>query len=133
MDFKKTVLSHTVFLFLGFYFDIIPFSFYLYRFLLRGFPGSLAGKESTCNAGDPGLKILGWEDPLEKGTATCSSILAWRITWTCIVHVVVKSWTRLSDFHFDFMFLLSFLSLFVLNVFCKHFKNRIKGIFNRCM
>ena len=26
--------------------------------------------------------ILGQEDPLEEGTATHSSILAWRITWT---------------------------------------------------
>ena len=26
--------------------------------------------------------FLGWEDPLEKGMATYSSILAWRITWT---------------------------------------------------
>ena len=25
---------------------------------------------------------LGWEDPLEKGTATHSSVLAWRIPWT---------------------------------------------------
>ena len=25
---------------------------------------------------------LGWKDPLEKGTATHSSILAWRIPWT---------------------------------------------------
>ena len=25
---------------------------------------------------------LGWEDPLEEETATCSSILAWRIPWT---------------------------------------------------
>jgi len=25
---------------------------------------------------------LGWEDPLEKGTATHSNILAWRIPWT---------------------------------------------------
>ena len=87
----------------------------------KGFPGSLAGKESTCYAGDPSLipgsgrsagegkgyplqyswaslvaqlvknlptmwetwvRSLGWEDPLEKGTATHSSILAWRIPWT---------------------------------------------------
>ena len=34
-----------------------------------GFPGGSAGKESACNAGDLGL-IPGWEDPLEKGTAT---------------------------------------------------------------
>ena len=42
-----------------------------------GFLGGSAGKESTCNAGD-----LGWEDPLEKGKTTHSSILAWRIPWT---------------------------------------------------
>ena len=28
------------------------------------------------------VQLLGWEDPLEKGTATHSSILAWRIPWT---------------------------------------------------
>ena len=28
------------------------------------------------------VRPLGWEDPLEKGTATHSSILAWRIPWT---------------------------------------------------
>ena len=37
-----------------------------------------AGKESACNAGNLGLS-LGREDPLEKGKATHSSILAWRI------------------------------------------------------
>ena len=25
---------------------------------------------------------LCWEDPLEKGTATHSSVLAWRVPWT---------------------------------------------------
>ena len=40
-----------------------------------------AGKESTCNAGNLGL-IPELEDPLEKGMATHSSILAWRIPWT---------------------------------------------------
>ena len=28
------------------------------------------------------VRSLGWEDPLEKGKATHSSILAWRIPWT---------------------------------------------------
>ena len=28
------------------------------------------------------VRFLGWEDPLEKGMATHSSILAWRISWT---------------------------------------------------
>ena len=48
---------------------------------------------------------LGWEDPLEKGTVTYSSILAWRIPGTIqstglqrVGHK--KSRTRLSDFHF---------------------------------
>ena len=86
-----------------------------------GFPHSSAGKESACNAGDPGLipglqrstgegisyplqyswaslvaqlgknlpamretwiQSLGWEDPLENGKATHTSLLAWRIPWT---------------------------------------------------
>ena len=83
-----------------------------------GFLHSSVGKESACNAGDPGsiprlgrstgegigyplqnswaslvaqlvknlpamqetcIQSLGWGDPLEKGMATHSSILAWRI------------------------------------------------------
>ena len=28
------------------------------------------------------VQSLGWEDPLEKGMATHSSMLAWRIPWT---------------------------------------------------
>ena len=81
----------------------------------------LSGKESACNAGNPGsipgsgrspgegigyplqyswasllaqmvtnppatqetwVWSLGWEDPLEEGTTTHSSILAWKIPWT---------------------------------------------------
>ena len=41
---------------------------------------------------------LGWEDPLEKGKATHSSIL--ENSMDCVVHGVAKSRTRLSDFHF---------------------------------
>ena len=41
---------------------------------------------------------LDWEDPLEEGIATHSSILAWRIPmdrggWRATVHGVAKSWT----------------------------------------
>ena len=43
-----------------------------------GFPGSSAGKESTCNVGDLGL-IPGLGRSLEKEKATHFSILAWRI------------------------------------------------------
>ena len=41
----------------------------------------LSRKDPPANAGDMGL-ILGGEDPLEKGMATHSSILAWKIPWT---------------------------------------------------
>ena len=41
---------------------------------------------------------LGWEDPLEKGKATHSGVLAWRIPWT-VYHGVSKSRAQLSDFH----------------------------------
>ena len=37
---------------------------------------------------------LGWEDPLEKGKATHSSILAWRIPWTVQSVGVAKSRTE---------------------------------------
>ena len=43
------------------------------------------------------VQFLGWEDLLEKGRATHSSIWAWRILWTP-VHGVVKSQTWLSNF-----------------------------------
>ena len=46
-------------------------------FFFFGFPG---GSESACNVGDLG-SVPGLKDPLEKGMATHSSILAWRITW----------------------------------------------------
>ena len=88
------------------------------KYILKDLPGGSAGKESTCNAGDPSsipgsgrssgegigypfqyswaslvvhrvknllamwetwVCSLGWEDPLEMGMATLSSILAWRI------------------------------------------------------
>jgi len=44
------------------------------------------------------VQFLGWEDPLEEGMATHSSILAWRIpmergAWQSIVHRVAKSQT----------------------------------------
>ena len=67
--------------------------------LWKRFPGSLAVKESTCNAGDTGLIS---EDPLEKEMATCSSVLAWEIPWTEELGGPQsmgsqKSRTRLSD------------------------------------
>ena len=62
---------------------------------------ALVVKNLPANAGDKrdaGL-ISGWEDPLEEGVTTHSSILAWRIhpmdrgAWRTIVHRVAKRWT----------------------------------------
>ena len=71
------------------------------RLSLWGFPGGSDGKESACNMEDLGL-IPGWEDPLEEGMATHSSILAWRIpkdrgAWWATVHGVTKNQTQLSN------------------------------------
>ena len=50
------------------------------------------------------VQSLGREDPLEKGTAIYSSILAWRIPWTeesggLQSLGLQRSQTQLSDFH----------------------------------
>ena len=49
--------------------------------ILYGLPWWLSSEEFTCNTVMQGTRIhsLGWGDPLEEGTATCSSVLAWRI------------------------------------------------------
>ena len=64
----------------------------------RGFPCSSAGKGSPAMQ-ETWVQSLGWEDPLEKGKATHSSILAWRIPWTT-AHGATKSQTQLSNFYF---------------------------------
>ena len=48
------------------------------------------------------VQSLDWEDPLQEGVATQSSILAWRIlmdkgAWQATVHGVAKSWRQLSN------------------------------------
>ena len=46
-----------------------------------GFPGGSDGKESAAMQ-ETQVRSLGWEDLLEKGMATHSGILAWRILRT---------------------------------------------------
>ena len=45
-----------------------------------GFPNSLVGKESACNAGDPG-SVPGLGRSPGESMATHSSTLAWKIPW----------------------------------------------------
>ena len=74
---------------------------------VKGFPGGSDGKESP-SVQETLVQFLSWEDPLEKGIATHSSILAWRILWTeepvrlqlDTVCGVTKSQTCLSDLLF---------------------------------
>ena len=47
----------------------------------QGVPGGSDGKESPAMQ-ETQVRFLGWEDPLEKGMATHSNILAWEIPWT---------------------------------------------------
>ena len=49
------------------------------------------------------IQSLGWEEPLEKGKATHSSILAWRIPWTMQSlrsQRVGHNWMTFTSFHF---------------------------------
>ena len=62
-----------------------------------GFPGGVAAKNPPA-VQETQVWSLGWEDPLEKGMATHSSILG---QWA-IVHVVAKGQTQLSDYCFGF-------------------------------
>ena len=50
----------------------------------RDFPGGSAVKNPPAmqEMQDTWVPSLGWEDPLEKGIAVHSRILAWRIPWT---------------------------------------------------
>ena len=58
-------------------------------------------KNLSADAEETRARSLGWEDPLEEGMATHSSILAWRIprtgAWRATVHGIAKSWTQLRE------------------------------------
>ena len=51
---------------------------FLVALLVKNLP---AMQETTCNAENM-VQSLGWEDSLEKGMVTHSSILDWRVPWT---------------------------------------------------
>ena len=66
-----------------------------------GFPCSSVGKESACNAGDPGLIPGSGRSPGE-GNGYPLQCSGPENPMDCIVHGVAKSWTRLSNFHSHF-------------------------------
>ena len=74
---------------------------------MYGFLWWLSGKESACNAGDPG-SIPGLGRSPREGMATHSSILAWKIPYTeepsRLQSMGSQSQTQLSAFAFTFTF-----------------------------
>ena len=66
--------------------------------LIVGFPGSSAGKESACNAGDLGL-IPGLRRFPGEGKGYPLQYSGLENSMDRIVHGIAKSQTRLSDFH----------------------------------
>ena len=56
-------------------------------FLVDHMVKNLSGMQETW------VQSLGQEDPMEKGMATHSSTLAWRVPWTEEPGGVAKSWT----------------------------------------
>ena len=77
-------------------------------FSIPGFPGGSAGKGSACNAGDPGL-IPGVVRSPREGNSYPLQYSGLENSMDCTVHGVAKSRTRLSDFHFHFIWLLPVL------------------------
>ena len=63
------------------------------------FPGGSAGKESSCSEGGLGL-IPGLGRSSEAGNSYPLHYSGLENSMDRIVHVVAKSWARLSDFHF---------------------------------
>ena len=69
---------------------------------ILGVPWCSAGKESACNAGDPGS--------IPGSGRSAGEVIGYLLQYSglensinCIVHGVAKSQTRLSDFHFHYI------------------------------
>ena len=77
---------------------------------------------------------LGWENPLEKGMATHSAILVWRIPRT-VFHGFTKCQIPLSNFHFHFHLSGNFHSslLCLLKSSQKHFASACMHMFVICL
>ena len=62
----------------------------------KDLPSSSAGKESACNAGDPG-----WIPGSGRSPGEGNGYSGLENSMDCMVRGVAKSWTRLSDVHFS--------------------------------
>ena len=74
------------------------------------------------------VQSLGWEDPLEKGRATHSSILAWRIPWTIVSHKYMIIWKTVALTIWTFVGKVMSLPFNMLSSFVIAFLSRSKHI-----
>ena len=75
--------------------------FYIYIYIYNGLPSGSEGKESACNAGDPG-QIPRWGRPPGEGNGnplqySCLENPVDRGAWQATVHGAVQSQTQLSN------------------------------------
>ena len=80
--------------------ELVCFKKFNYLDVIKGFSDGSTVKYLPAMQ-ETQVQSLGWKDPLEKGMATHSSILAWRIPWTeepgGLQSMGSQSRTRLSD------------------------------------
>ena len=74
-----------------------------------GFPGGSAGKDSAWHEGDLGL-MSGLGRSLGEGNSCILQYSGLENSMDCVVCGIIKSWTRLSDFHFHGLYFVYFLS-----------------------
>ena len=101
--FQSPVMERTSFLGVSSYFLLNLSSHFIYFtevYLILGFPCGSAGKESARNVGDVG-SILGLGRSSGKGKGYPFQYSSLENSMDCIGHGVAKSWTWLSDFHFQ--------------------------------
>ena len=62
----------------------MTYEFCTFELIFEGWRASLVAQQvkNLPAMWETWVQSLGWEDPLEKGKATHSSILSWRISWT---------------------------------------------------
>ena len=81
--------------------EIIRKHFFSTLNMAQGFLGGSNGKESACNAGDPGSIPGSGRSPGEENgnplQYSCLGNPMDRGTWWATVHGVIKSWTQLRD------------------------------------
>ena len=87
----------------------MPFNGRLCELFFVGFPCGSAGKKSTCSERDLG-SVLGLGRSPGEGEGYALQYSGLENSTDCIVHGVTKSWTRLSDFHFSFLWTMTYMA-----------------------